>query len=225
MTLEASDEVAVFDLREALSARSRSALVGLVPLGRAPVGPALSPDGRWLYVTSESSRNGGPHSEGSLWVLSVARAETSPRRAVVASVSAGCSPVRVMVSPDAKTVWVTARGSDALLGYSAAGLVTNPKHARVVDVMVGKAPVGLALVDRVRRAVVADSDRFGPEDPPSNLAVVNVEAALAGRPALLGYVPASRFPREASTTPDGGSVLVTNFASGEIEIVPVRDLP
>jgi hypothetical protein len=40
---------------------------------------------------------------------------------------------------------VTARGSDAVLGFSATALRTDPRHALLAQVQVGEAPVGLAL--------------------------------------------------------------------------------
>ena len=64
VTLEDSDSLAVFDLRRALRRGfTRSDLVGTVPLGIAPVGIAVAPGGRYLYVTSEATReneNEGP---------------------------------------------------------------------------------------------------------------------------------------------------------------------
>jgi DNA-binding beta-propeller fold protein YncE len=75
-------------------------------------------------------------------VISVAEAERDPARAVRATVPAGCSPVRVVVSADGRTVWVTARESDDLLAFSAGSLLNDPSHALLAVVPVGEAPVG-----------------------------------------------------------------------------------
>jgi DNA-binding beta-propeller fold protein YncE len=88
--------------------------------------------------------------------------------------------VRVVTSADGKVVWVTARGSDAVLAFSAAALRTDPGHALLARVQVGEAPVGLALSGDGQRLVVANSDRFSAKGATANLAVVNVRAALAG---------------------------------------------
>ena len=85
--------------------------------------------------------------------------------------------------------------------------------------------MGLALVDGGSRIVVADSNRFGAPGAASSLAVVDIAAALAGRAALLGYLPAGGFPREMALEPDGRTLLVSNFSSGQIEAVDVADLP
>jgi DNA-binding beta-propeller fold protein YncE len=219
----------VFRLRQALvHGFGKSDFVGTIPAGLAPVGLAVSPDGRRLYATSEAQRGARPSglgSPGTLAVIDVRRAETDPAGSVVTTVVAGCSPVRVAVSADGSLVWVTARGSDSLLGFSTVRLISDPVHALVARVRVGEAPVGLALVAGGTRIVVADSDRFGEPGASADLAVVSVPAALAARPALLGYVRAGGFPREMALAPDGRTLLVTNFSSRQLEMVSLAGLP
>ena len=56
VTLEYDQRAAVFNLAGALSRGFGSAdYVGSIPLGQAAVGLAVSPDGRWLYATSEGA--------------------------------------------------------------------------------------------------------------------------------------------------------------------------
>ncbi|MGH3397973.1 MAG: beta-propeller fold lactonase family protein, partial [Streptosporangiaceae bacterium] len=225
VSLESSFKIAVFRLHQALTRGfGPSDFAGLIPTGEAPVGLAFSPSGRWLYSTSELA---GPASggQGSLSVISVPRAETHPARSLVTTVNAGCDPVRVITSADGAVVWVTARGSDALLAFSAARLLSDPAQARLAEAQVGEAPVGLALVDGGRRLVAADSDRFSLRGAQANLAVVSVAAVLAGRPAVLGYIKSGRFPRQMALEPGGRILLVTNFASGQLEAVSLAGLP
>jgi hypothetical protein len=73
--------------------------------------------------------------------------------------------------------------------------------------------------------VVADSDRFNVPGSHASLAVVDVADALAGRPALLGYLPAGRFPRDMAAAPDGRTLLIANFASRQLEAVDLARLP
>jgi hypothetical protein len=175
---------------------SGSDLVGTIPVGIAPVGLAVSPDGRWLYATSEVAAGGSASGgQGTLSVISLDRAETDPAGSVVSTVDAGCSPVRVVTSADGGVVWVTARESDRLLGFAAARLRTDPAGSLIASVEVGEAPVGLALADGGTRIVVADSNRFDAPNAASSLAVVSVPAALAGQPALTGYL--GRLPAAA----------------------------
>jgi DNA-binding beta-propeller fold protein YncE len=228
VSLEDWASIAVYDLQRALAHGFGPAdLVGMIPVGIAPVGLAVSPDGRWLYATSEAARGAAAdsgNSQGTLTVIDLRRAEADPAASVVATVDAGCSPVRVITSADGDLVWVTARGSDRLLGFSAARLRADPDRSLVADVAVGEAPVGLALVDGGSTIVIADSNRFSASGAASSLAAVGVAAALAGRPALLGYLPAGGFPREMVLEPGGRTLLVTNYDSGQLEAVSVADL-
>jgi DNA-binding beta-propeller fold protein YncE len=232
VSLETSGEIAVFDLQRALASQFRtSGFVGDIPMGIAPVGMAFSPNGDWLYATSEvnrASRNGlgtAGGAQGSLSLISLHKAETDPAHSVVSRVDAGCSPVRVVTSASGGTVWVTARESDTLLGFSASRLGNDPSHSLIARVEVGEAPVGLALVDGGQRIVVANSNRFQQQGASSSLAVVNVAAALAGKPALAGYLPAGSFPRQMALEPGGRTLLVTNFGSQQLEKVNVANLP
>ena len=230
VTEEDSNRAAVFNLRRALTRGFGPAdYVGGIPLGIAPVGMAISPGGRWLYVTSEVAVNAGiPHpagNQGTLTVVSLPRAETDPAASVVATVTAGCNPVRVVTSADGREVWITARESDDLLCFSAAALRADPARALVAIVRVGEAPVGLMLVRDGSLVVVADSNRFNAGGAASDLSVVDMAAALAGRPAVIGRIPAGLFPREMALVPGGQRLLVSNYASGQLEAVSVPSIP
>jgi DNA-binding beta-propeller fold protein YncE len=230
VTEEDSDRAVVFNLRRALTHGFGPAdYVGSIPLGIAPVGMAVSPDGRWLYMTSEVAVNAGiPHpagNQGTLTVVSLPRAETDPAASVVATVAAGCNPVRVVTSADGSQVWVTARASDDLLCFSAAALAAHPARALTAIVRVGEAPVGLMLVRDGSLVVVADSNRFNAPGASADLSVVDVAAALAGRPAVIGSIPAGQFPREMALVPGGQRLLVSNYLSGQLEAISVPSIP
>jgi len=245
VTLEYADEAVVFNLAGALSRGFGAAdYVGAIPLGQATVGVAVSPDGRWLYATSESAVQGQlapqltspgkcagrvPGTEageppGTLTVIDLPRAETDPAHSVVATVPAGYQPVRVVTSADGTQVWVTARASDDLLCFSAARLASDPARALVAIVRVGSEPVGLAAVRGGALIVVADSNRFGASGAGSALTVVNVAAALAGRAAVAGQITTGQFPRDMTVSPDG-TLLVSDFSSGQVQTVGTATLP
>ena len=236
VTRETTDDLAVFNLHAALvHGFGPSAFVGTVPLGVAPVGVVVSPTGRWLYATREartpqvSTRGSGRQvtaiGTGTLSVINLVRAETDPAHAVVATVAAGCSPVRVITSSDGGVVWVIARGSNALLGFSATKLLSDPQHALLARVQVGEAPVGLIEIDHGRRIVVANSNRFGGPRASGTLSVVDTVAALARRPAVLGLIPAGSFPRQLALEPGGKVLLVTNYSSSQVEAVDLSAVP
>ena len=220
VTLESSDQMAVFNLKKAESnGFEASDLIGYVPLGIAPVGMAISPNGGYLYVTSEAVTPTGE--EGTLSTIDLRRAEHDPSRSVISTVWAGCSPVRVVATRS--DVYVTARGSDDLIAFSAADLVSNPTTAMIGQVQVGEAPVGLALVRQDKRIVVADSNRFSVGAAPSDLAVVST--SNDGSMHLLGYAGAGGFPRDMAVSPNGQVLIVSDFDSGDLEEIGVSTLP
>jgi hypothetical protein len=121
-------------------------------------------------------------------------------------------------------VWVTARGSNDLLCFSAARLASDPPHALVAIVRVGEAPVGLAAVRGGSLIVVADSNRFGASGASADLDVVNVAAALSGGQAVVGHIQSGAFPREMALMPDG-RLLVSNYAAHLVEAIDVASIP
>jgi DNA-binding beta-propeller fold protein YncE len=244
VTLEYDDEAVVFNLGTALARGfGGGAYVGAIPLGNAAVGMAVSPDGRWLYATSEGavarqhpvalgSAGCAGHvpgavpgePPGTLTVVDLRRAESDPAQSVTATVDAGYQPVRVVTAADGTEVWVTARASDDVLCFSAARLAADPAHALVAVTRVGSEPVGLAAVRGGTLIVVADSNRFGATGQNSTLSVVDASAALAGRAAIVGDLPAGGFPRDMALSP-GGTLLVSDYASGQVQGIATADLP
>jgi DNA-binding beta-propeller fold protein YncE len=217
ISVEYETRIAVYNLHAALADHfSRSSYIGSIPVGQLVDGLAISPDGRWLYATSEV---------GTLSVIRLASAERQPSRSVVSTVPAGCNPTRVVPSPDGRTVWVAARGSNQLLAFSSAKLRTDPAHAQLTVVGVGAAPVGLALINNGREVVVADSDRFQTPGAVAELTVVSIAAALAHRSALIGTIPTGTFPRELAVEPNRPTLLVGNFGSNQLQAVNLQNVP
>jgi DNA-binding beta-propeller fold protein YncE len=221
------------------------AAIGRLDTGIAPISVTLSPDGRYLYTTSEvampewkwredcqaenaaaAARNGRGravqyHPFGVVMVFDVARAATDPAHALVSRVAAGCNPVRLVLSPDGGTAYVSARGEDALLAFDANRLVSDTAHARLGSAEVGKSPVGIASIENGTKIVVTNSDRFagnGSDHQP--LAVLDAGKLRAGgKKAVLGEIPAGGFPREIRVTTDGKTMFVTNFSSSTLEMI------
>ncbi len=225
VSIEGAGQVAVYNLQRAISTRFRNpGFVGTIRPGEDVVGTAISPSGRWLYVTSELAAGANSRLGGTLSVIDLTKAEHDPAKAVRTSVLAHCAPVRVAVSPNGNTVWVAARDSDQLLAFSASELLSDPARALIAAVRVGEAPVGLALVDNGQLIVVADSNRFNARGRHSALTVLSTAAILAHRPAILGTLRAGLFPREMALEPNGQALLVNNFDSGNVEVVSLPKL-
>ena len=224
VTYQGTSNVGVFNLHRALNSGFGPAdLVGLIPVGPTPIGVAMSPHGDLAYVTSQP-RKPSASGSGVVNVIDMTRATTHPATAVVKTVSAGCKPSRVIVSADGQHLWVTAGGSNALLAFNVAKLLSDPGHALVARVPVGALPLGLTLVSNGTRIVVADSDKNN-KGADSSLAVVDVGKALAGQHALLGYVQSGTTPRQFAMVRGGSTLLVTNTDSGELESLNAAKLP
>lgn len=201
-------------------------LLGQIPTGSAPVGLAFSPDGKILYSTSQAGPPGwerkctteGPaHPEGILLVIDVARAAADPQHAVLGGVAAGCNPVRVALSPDGATAYVTSRGANAIQVFDTTRLLNDPTHASRGTVAVGPSPVGVAATSG--KVFVTNSNRFGGG---ANQSVSVLDAAKPDAPQ--SGIPAGGFPRELMVTADGKTLLITNYTSGSVELVDMARL-
>jgi serine/threonine-protein kinase len=226
VALQNSGTVAVFNLHRALTQGFGPAdFVGNIPIGSDPTGMAASPDGRYLYVVSGLANAAVQSGMGRLTIVDMHKAVADPGSSIVKAVNAGCGPARVITSADGKHVWVTAGGGNTLEAFSADKLLTDTKHALIAKVPVGQIPLGLVLVNDGTRMVVADSNRDNVGTAKPGLAVIDVDKALAGQPAVLGTIKSGLAPRQFALEPNGRTLLVTNTQSGQVEAVNVGQLP
>ncbi len=150
---------------------------------------------------------------------------TDPANAVVARVPAGCSPVRMSISPKGDRIYVTARNSTALLEFDTSKLVSDGAHAMVGMAPVGDAPVPVMVVDGGKRLVVGNSNRFGGRGTPEYLAVLDAAKIREGLHAVEGVIPSGSFPREMAVSSDGRTLFLTNFASNSLQVMDIAHLP
>ena len=206
--------------------------IGFLSLGQAVVGTSLSPHGDLLYATSESVAPG--LNQGSLSVLNITILESNPATALTANTSAGCQPVRTLLSGDGSTIWVTARASNYLLAFNTSALLlngiaasdSNTSSALLASVQVGTLPVGLAFVRNETRILTADSNRNNVVNATTGLSVVDTAKALAGEEgAVLGRIETGLFPREFGVSLDGRTVLVADYDSKGVQAVDVSTVP
>jgi DNA-binding beta-propeller fold protein YncE len=241
---ERARSITVIDLQRARSNGYKAdAIIGKIPAGNSPIALTFSPDGKWLYTTSQralpdwhwpkacKAEGRDPatapitNPEGAIMVVDVARASTDPAQAVVARVRAGCSPVRMAISPDGARVYVTARNSNAVLAFDTARLLSDAGHARVGEAPVGAAPVTIAVVDAGRKVVAGNSNRFAASTAPQSLVVLDTAKMEAGTDAALGAIAAGAFPREMALSADGHTLFLTNFGSNSLQVIDVDRLP
>lgn len=206
--------------------------------GEAIAGMTLSPDGTRLYVTSEVSESstaaarsnpilsedncvqgtGNPQENGLLTVIDVATAESSPGpSAILATVDAGCSPVRMAETSDESTLWVAARGDNRVLAFSTAMLESNPANALVGYANTGgTAPVGIKLFDNNRLLAIANSNRFNTA-PNANATILDVANPAAA--SVVATITTGLFPREFWIGSDDATLYLTNYDSNTLQVI------
>jgi DNA-binding beta-propeller fold protein YncE len=175
---EFADTITVINLARAKASRfAATPTVGRIPVGDSPIAIALSRDEKYLFVTSESmplSSDWPPECrpdrkpQGAIFIVDVATAKSDPAHSVVATVRAGCEPVRLVLSPPGDVAYVSARGDDSPLAFNTTKLVQDPTRALIGKVPTGTSPIGIAVIDNGNKVVVANSNRFGGSSQPIN---------------------------------------------------------
>lgn len=245
MSDENAQTVTVVNLQQARDEGFKeTAIVGKIPTGIAPIALTFSPDGRWLYTTSQIApkdynwpieckpEGADPatatprNPKGAIIVVDVTRAQTDPAHSIIARVPAGCSPVRLAIAPGGDRVFVTARNSNALLAFDTAKMKDDAEHALVGSVPVGNSPVGVAVVNNGRQVLVTNSNRFARDQTArQTLTVIDAARVADGQAAVIGSIKAGIFPREFGHTPDGRVLFVANYNSNELEVLDLARLP
>jgi DNA-binding beta-propeller fold protein YncE len=239
---EAAQSITVIDLERArANGYKAEAIKGKIPTGLAPIALTFSPDGKWLYTTSqlaarpwnwpaackpEGSPAGSPivNPEGAVIVVDAVLAATDPAKSVVARIPAGCSPVRTAISPVGDRLYVTARNSNAVVAFDTARLLTDADHARLGMALVGSAPVPVAVVDGGRKVLAGNSNRFGGTTSGESLTVLDATKIKGDADAGMGVIPAGSFPREMRVSDDGHTLFLTNFGSNSLQVMSVDHL-
>ena len=233
---EFADTITVINLARAKASRfAATATVGRIPVGNGPIAVTLSRDEKYLFGTSLSmplSSDRPPECQpdrkpqGAIFVVDVATAKTDPAHSVVATVRAGCEPVRLVLSPLGDVAYVSARGDDSLLAFNTTKLVQDPTRALIGKVPTGTSPIGIAVIDNGKKIVVANSNRFaGRTSAQQSLSVIDANRIGAGSAAILGSIPAGEFPREMSVSSDLQTLFVVNVNSRVMEVIDLARLP
>lgn len=124
VSLEGIAQIAAFSLQHALTRGFGPAdYIGSIPAGLAPVGLAVprTAAGCMRPARSPAAGRRAPAARAASPLSACGGRPPTPAHAVVSTATAGCEPVRVITSADGRAVWVTARGSNALLGFAAGG--------------------------------------------------------------------------------------------------------
>ena len=208
--------------------------------GNAIAGLLLSPDGTRLYVTSEIDQSnnqigsgnpvlartgclqaagGKPQVNGLLTVIDVAKAEATPSpSAILTTVDAGCSPVRMVETTTQGILWVAARGDNRVLAFNPGMLEMNPANALLGYADTGGvAPVGITLFSNQQLLAVANSNRFATTSQPGNATIL--QAAVPASAGVVQTIATGVFPREITVGSDDATLYLTNYLSNTLQII------
>jgi YVTN family beta-propeller protein len=157
-----------------------------------PIGVAMTPTGRKVYVT-----NGGA-TPGTVSVISVRRNRNRIRR----TITVGNNPTGAAVSPDGKHLYVTNQNDGTL------SVIDTATDTVTSTVLLGGTPLGLAVTPDNAHAYIAVY--------PSMVAVLNTATnkvtATIVDPSLSG-------PALVAITPDGKTVYVSDQISNKVTVI------
>ena len=171
-----------------------SSIVGSpIAVRTATIGGAVSPSGQRIYLVSYDYRQ---HIANG-W-LTVVDART---RSVVASLELAVDPLRVAVSPDEKTVYVTHVNGGPIVVIDAATVTRTAQLSGARSHSVVFSPDG-------RRFYATDSTEPG--------AIVGYDSATN---AVLQRIALERYPEEIDVSPDGRFLYVTHGLDDKVSIV------
>ena len=157
-------------------------------------------------------------------VIDVARAKSDPAHAAAGRVPAGCSPVRMAISPSGDRIYVTARNSNAVVSFDAGKLISDPAHSRLGMASVGAAPVPIALVGGGKTVVAGNSNRFAGGGSAQSLTLLDAAKIRGNEDARIGAIAAGAFPRELRVSTDGQTLYLTNYGSNSLQVMDVGRL-
>jgi hypothetical protein len=94
--------------------------------------------------------------------------------------------------------------------FDTAKLLTDQAHARVGRATIGEAPVPVAVIDRGKKVVAGNSNRFAGGNASQTLSILDAaKIEQPGADASLGTITSAAFPREMSVSADGHTLFVT----------------
>jgi DNA-binding beta-propeller fold protein YncE len=232
---EFANTVTVIDLAKVKASRfSTKAKIGRIPVGDGPIAVTLSRDEKYLFITrlstppsadSPAECDSNTKAQGAIVIADVATAKADPAHSIVATVKAGCEPVRLVLSPLGDVAYVSVRGDNAISAFATTKLVEEPARALLAKIPTGPSPIGIGVSDNGNRIVVANSNRFG-AIPSSHqtLSVIDTNRIVTGSGAILGSIPAGDFPREVSVSSDQRTLFVVNVNSRALEVIDLARL-
>jgi outer membrane autotransporter protein len=176
---------------------STRAVVNTITAGVGPIGVAVSPDGRSVYV--------GNNASNTVSVISTATNTVVNTIAIPSSApNSGSNPIGVAFTPDGRFAYVASNGSNSVAVVNTA---TNTVVASIPLPAGSTAPVGVAISPDGKFVYVADmnNNNNGGPNPPGTISIIQT-----GTNSVVGTLTVGNSPVGVALTPTGSFVYVTN---------------
>ena len=171
-----------------------------IPVGVEPEGMGISPDGKWLVNTSETTN--------------MAHFINLATNLIEANVLVGARPRVARFTPDGNQVWVSAEIGGTI------SVIDVASH-RIVEEIAFRIPgIERAAIQPVGLSITADGKRvFVALGPAARVAVVNAETYQVEKYLLVG-----QRVWNLALTPDERNLVSTNGVSNDVSIIDVNKL-
>jgi YVTN family beta-propeller protein len=171
---------------------TNTAATSTIPVGNAPAGLAITPDGSRAYVTN---RFAGP--PGTVSVI-----DTATNAVVGTPIVVGNGPSAIAITPNGQFAYVANRTSNDI---SVIDTATNTVVGSPIALAPAANPKGIAITPNGQFAYVTEGGL-------NNVVVISTASnSVVGSP-----IPAGLNPFSVAVTPDGASVYVVNQNSGTV---------
>jgi YVTN family beta-propeller protein len=180
-------------------------VIATVPVGRAPYGVAVTPDGSRVYVTNNVDS-------------SVSVIATATNMVIGSPIPVGPSPLGVAVTPDGSRAYVANIESDTVT-------VINTTTNTVVPppIPVGPRPVGVAVTPDGSKVYVGNLGNFDPSCGPVPCKPGTLSVISTVSNTVIKTIPVGSLPQGVAVTPDGSRVYVAGYLASDVGAVWVID--
>ena len=213
---------------------SSNTVTATVPVGKNPLGVAVSSDGTKVYVTNVNYKG-----RGTVSVIDTATKKVS------ATIDIGYkySPCGIAVTPDGKKVFLANRDINGV------SIIDTATNTVIGTIPVGANPLGVAITPDGKKVYVANrySNNISVIDTGTNKVIASVKAGLGpsgvtvnqagtklyvtncedgtisvidtNSDTIAATLPAGKWPMGVAVSPDGTKVYVANEGSNNVSII------
>ncbi|MGH3783092.1 MAG: hypothetical protein ACRDRO_21335 [Pseudonocardiaceae bacterium] len=181
----------------ALNTVRTPSVTATIPVGTAPFGVAITPDGRHAYIT-----NSGSYAAPGTTVSVIDTA----RNTVTATIDVGRESAGVAITPDGAHAYIT--------NYQArtVSVIDTASNTVTATIGVGREPFGVAITPDGRHAYITNS---GSDAAPGTTVSV-IDTASNTVTATIGV---GREPVGVAITPDGRHAYIANFQATTLSVI------